>query len=111
MSTQADQAFQQLKEAVMTAPVLQMPNFHLPLTIESDASDKGVGAMLSQNEQPIAFFHPRYGSYSAADLHMELMAMFWLCILKRVSNTKAQSNIENPTNMRKNHDGVKPQFH
>jgi hypothetical protein len=48
-------AFQALKNALVTAPVLALPNFSLPFTIEIDASDKGIGAVLQQQGHPIAF--------------------------------------------------------
>ncbi|XP_031494884.1 uncharacterized mitochondrial protein AtMg00860-like [Nymphaea colorata] len=52
----ADQSFQRLKQAVTTVLVLQLPNFQQPFTVESDASDLGMGTVLSQNSHPIAYF-------------------------------------------------------
>ncbi|KAD6453982.1 hypothetical protein E3N88_08688 [Mikania micrantha] len=49
-------AFTALKAALSTTPVLQLPDFNQPFTIETDASGIGVGAILSQNKHPVAFF-------------------------------------------------------
>ena len=38
------------------APVLSNPNFSLPFTIETDASATAMGAMLLQEDHPIAFY-------------------------------------------------------
>ena len=41
--------FRQLKTAMVTAPVLQLPNFDLEFTVTTDASDVSVGAILQQD--------------------------------------------------------------
>lgn len=52
---QADQAFQMLKQKLVQAPVLAVPNFDQSFTLETDASDYGIGAVLMQAGHPIAY--------------------------------------------------------
>ena len=49
------QAFEQLKNKLCTAPVLVLPYFHQPFEIETDASDYALDAVITQSGHPVAF--------------------------------------------------------
>jgi transposase InsO family protein len=60
-TAEADVAFRKAKEVLVSAPVLVNPNYEKPFIIHADASDYGIGGVLSQEqegggEKPCAFF-------------------------------------------------------
>lgn len=76
-------AFQQCKELLTSAPLLQYPDFEKPFVLTTDASNFAIGAVLSQgqigSEKPIA-----YGSRTLNDaetrystIEKELLAIVW----------------------------------
>ena len=84
---ECQEAFQTLKDALISAPVLAYPDYTKPFILETDASLQGLGAVLSQvtdsgEVKPIAYasrsLRPSERSmrdYSSAKL--ELMALKW----------------------------------
>ncbi|KAK3553547.1 hypothetical protein QTP70_004572 [Hemibagrus guttatus] len=77
------QAFTNLKNSFMTAPILKHPDPNLPFFVEVDASDSGIGAVLSQHHgQPGKLFPCAYFSRKLTDAernydvgNKELLAM------------------------------------
>ncbi|CAG5036780.1 unnamed protein product [Parnassius apollo] len=67
-SAEADAAFKKLKECLVSAPVLSCPDYDKPFEVHTDASNYGVGAMLTQTidgkEHPVAYMSK---SLSAAE--------------------------------------------
>ena len=71
-----DRAFQQLKSLLCTAPILASPDFNRQFVLQTDASDRGIGAVLSQVdgdgiERPVAYYSkkllPREERYSVIE--------------------------------------------
>ncbi|KAM0028421.1 putative nucleotidyltransferase, Ribonuclease H [Helianthus debilis subsp. tardiflorus] len=69
-----DEAFSTLKTLLSSTPVLRLPDFSKPFTVETDASGTGIGAILSQEKQPIAYYslklNPRMQHASAYQREM-----------------------------------------
>ena len=63
---QHQQAFNNVKKALAKAPVLRYYDVKKEITIECDASDTGLGAMLMQEGQPVVF-----------EIEKELLAIVW----------------------------------
>ncbi|PKU59077.1 putative mitochondrial protein [Dendrobium catenatum] len=66
----AQDSFDELKKKMTATPVLRLPDFNKLFQVECDASNLGIGAVLSQEGQPIAYFseklnevRQRYSTY------------------------------------------------
>lgn len=60
-SQEAEEAFQHLKTALISALVLALPQFNKQFEIEIDVSEFGIGVVLMQNGHPLAFFSKALG--------------------------------------------------
>ncbi|KAL0149607.1 hypothetical protein M9458_055134 [Cirrhinus mrigala] len=58
-TAEAEEAFQRVKKALTSEPVLRAPDFNRPFLVQTDASDTGLGAVLSQvtdgEEHPVIY--------------------------------------------------------
>ena len=83
-SAPADRAFQQIKLALTSAPVLRLPDFDKLFDVATDASGLGIGAVLSQDLHLVSFFseklsepRSRYSNYDR-ELYAVVQALkFW----------------------------------
>ena len=71
-----DDAFNRLKECLCSEPILRCPDFSLPFVLQTDASGRAIGAVLSQvvgdgEEHPVAYYSrkllPREEKYSTVE--------------------------------------------
>jgi hypothetical protein len=46
---------EKMKEVMSTCPVLALPDFDIPFTLECDASGEGIGVVLMQNRHPLTY--------------------------------------------------------
>lgn len=90
-TTGCQEAFMRLKNALVSAPVLKLPDFDKPFVIECDASEnaKAVGGILLQEGRLVAYMSRKLSgpelNYSVSDI--EMMAVIyslreWRCYLE-----------------------------
>ncbi|WVZ90411.1 hypothetical protein U9M48_036717 [Paspalum notatum var. saurae] len=84
-----DVAFIALKHALVSAPVLGLPNFAKSFCIETDASGVGIGAVLLQDGHPLAYIskalspkHRGLSTYEKEYLAILLGVEQWRCYLQ-----------------------------
>jgi transposase InsO family protein len=65
-SSEANSAFEHIKSKLISAPILTSPNFELPFTLQTDSSDRAIGAVLTQEqngvERVIAYYSQKLSS-------------------------------------------------
>lgn len=76
-SEAATEAFQRLKRALASTPVLRLPDYSKVFSVESDASNSGIGAVLTQEGRPLAYFSKALGvkGQAMSTYEKELMAV------------------------------------
>lgn len=82
-SSECAEAFTRIKEQLISAPVMTCPNFDLPFQVQTDASDFGLGAVLTQtidgNEHVISYISrsltPNERKFSTTE--KECLAVVW----------------------------------
>lgn len=74
-SVEAEVAFQNLKQAMSSAPVLQLPDFSKVFILETDASYSGLGVEHMQEHHPIAYLSKALAKKYAEKLDNELAAI------------------------------------
>ena len=62
LSPEAREAFDCLKAACLQAPILSFPDFNKPFLLETDASGRGLGAVLSQKQADGRYYSIAYAS-------------------------------------------------
>jgi hypothetical protein len=58
-TNEMDEAFIQIKQMISEEVFLTYPDWDKPFEVHTDASDKQLGAVISQDNKPIAFFSQR----------------------------------------------------
>jgi hypothetical protein len=80
-SEDAQVAFQELKQDMASTPVLALPKFDLPFTVETDASDVGLRAVLMLQGRPIAFLSKALGEKNK---HISIFEKEFLALIMAV---------------------------
>lgn len=90
---EAESAFQELKECLISAPVLSCPDYSKSFEVHTDASNFGIGAMLTQSidgkEHPIAYMskslsaaEKNYSITERETLAVVVALEYWRCYIE-----------------------------
>lgn len=87
-------AFEALNAALVSAPVLALPDFSHPFQLQTDACDIGVGAVLMQDLHPLAYVSKALGprshglsTYEKENLAMLMVVDQWCSYLQHIEFT------------------------
>lgn len=77
-SDSATVAFNEIKQAMISTPILRLPDFAKSFTIETDASDINIGAVLLQDDLPLAYHSRKLGpNYKVLTLILRNCMPWW----------------------------------
>jgi hypothetical protein len=87
---QATHAFEELKKAMTSTHVLQLPDFNKQFVVETDACDSSIGAVLMQEQHPLSFLskplsttHQQLSIYEKEFLALIMAVERWRPYLQR----------------------------
>ena len=82
-------AFEDIKKIMAKETILNCPNFNKVFEIHTDASDRQLGVVISQNGRPLAFYCMKWSdaqsNYTTTkqDLLTIVKSLFWVQFLHR----------------------------
>lgn len=78
-SQEPQEVFDQLKQKMISAPVLSLTDFSKTFIVETDASGGGIGAVLMQDGYPLAFISKALSNrkLTLSTYEKELLAIFF----------------------------------
>lgn len=88
-TAEAQVAFEVLKEAMINTPVLALPDFSRQFTVKTDACATGIGAVLSQEGHPVAYYNK---ALSVANQQLSIYEKEFLAVIMAVDKWRQYLN-------------------
>ncbi|KAL0451852.1 UNVERIFIED_CONTAM: Retrovirus-related Pol polyprotein from transposon [Sesamum latifolium] len=99
-NSEAEVAFNQLKDLMTKAPVLALPDFSQPFVVETDACGGGIGVVLMQNGRNIAYLSKALAlknlglsTYEKEFLALLMAVTKWKHYLQGLPNSEGKDSI------------------